>query len=91
MTREPLPKHQAPPAEQTYDGRPELRAIIHERLGFIQAHAQVGQIEAEAGQDSALAHAVRRLVIQTKAAVDVVNMLTAERKRLTGESAADAA
>jgi hypothetical protein len=63
------------------DGRPVLREVIHENLGFVLLYAEAGQRLCEAGDDAMLECTIRKLIAYTKAAAqDFVGLRTEETR-----------
>jgi hypothetical protein len=69
------------PKQNTFDGRAELRDVIHERLGFILLYAETGQRLCEAGDDAMLECTIRKLIAYTKTAgQDLIDLLRSDRE-----------
>ena len=71
--------------QSTFDGRPELRELTHESMGFIILYAEAAQRFCEAGDDVGLSYAVRSLVAYTRAVAQTCNDLRVERERLQAQ------
>ena len=66
------------PAEN--DRRQLTLEFIVERLGFVRAHAEVGQIEADVGDVTAVGYALQRARMQLTAAIDAYNQAAATKR-----------
>jgi hypothetical protein len=51
---------------ELFDGRPELREVIHKQFGFLLLHAENGQRYAAAGDDHGLEYSVRQIISRAK-------------------------
>jgi hypothetical protein len=64
------------------DGRPVLREVIHESLGFMLLYAEAGQRFCEAGDDAMLECTISKLIAYTKATALHFIKIRAEEARL---------
>jgi hypothetical protein len=67
-----------------YDGRPELRELIHEYVGLASIHAGLCQTYAELGDDLGLQYALRRFRSYAEAAISIFGDLDDANNKLIG-------
>jgi hypothetical protein len=69
-------------ASTSFDPAPEALDFIHERLGFLRAHAEVAQIECDVGDLIAVGYALKRATVELKAAIGTFNELLEEKRKI---------